>query len=159
MNGHWSISSIDAVAFELDGTVLVGRARFLDTDPAIESETARIYLKIVAPQHDFSFVAQLDTGAAWTVFDPQLTEALNVDPLEAVTVTLSTRLGVFTGRLARATLRFLADEGDSVDIEATIFVSPEWPAGRNFIAYTGTLERLRFAVDPTENDIYYGLLD
>ena len=146
------------VAFELDGTALVGKARFLDADPAIPSETARIYLKVVAPQHDFSFLAQLDTGAAWTVFDPQLTEALNADPLEANAVTLSTRLGEFTGRLARATLRFLVDEGDSVDVEATIFVSPAWPAGRNFIAYTGTLERVRFAVDPTENEIYYGVL-
>lgn len=147
------------MAFDLDGTVLVGKARFLDGDPAIASDTARIYLKVVAPQNDFPFVAQFDTGAAWTVFDPQLTEALNADPLDGDAVTLSTRLGQFTGRLARATLRFLADEGDSIDVEATIFVCPEWPTGRNFIAYTGTLERLRFAVDPLENEIYYGIIE
>ena len=147
------------MGFELDGTILVGKARFLDADPAITSETARIYLRVVAPPNDFSFVAQFDTGAAWTVFDPQLTEALNADPLDGDAVTLSTRLGQFTGRLARATLRLLADEGDSVDVEATIFVCPEWPAGRNFVAYTGTLERVRFAVDPAQNEIYYGVLD
>lgn len=146
------------MAFDLDGSVLVGMSRFLDADPDVASETNRIYVKVAAPQRDLTFLAQLDTGAAWTVFGPQITEVLDADPVGEA-FPLSTRMGSFTGHLARATLRFLADQGDSVDVEATIFISPEWPEGLNFIAYTGAFERLRFAVDPRENEIYFGNVD
>ena len=145
--------------FQVDGATLVGRALFHDADPNIPSETARIYLKVDAPTLQGPFLAQLDTGAAWTVVDSQVADILNVDFLDGDPVPLSTRLGTFDGRLARATLRLLADEGESIEVEATVWVSPEWPIGRNFIAYTGALERVRFAVDPTENAIYYGVLD
>ncbi len=138
---------------------LFGRARYLDSDPSLPSETARIYLKVDAPDLGTPFLAQLDTGAAWTILDPQLADALGVNVLEGELVQLSTRFGEFKGHLARTTLRFLADEGDSLDIEATVFVSREWPTGRNFIAYSCTLERIRFAVDAGKNWIYYGVLD
>jgi hypothetical protein len=48
-----------------------------------------------------------------------------------------------------------ADEGKSLDVEATAFVSPDWP-WPNFIGYQGLLQRIRFAVDPETNLFYFG---
>ena len=54
-----------------------------------------------------------------------------------------------------APVRLVADEGEDLDIEATMFLSPDWPGG-NFIGYEGLLERIRFAVDPETNLFYFG---
>jgi hypothetical protein len=40
-------------------------------------------------------------------------------------------------------------------VEATFFVSPEWP-GKTFLGYKGFLDRLRIALDPPVNDFYFG---
>ena len=51
----------------------------------------------------------------------------------------------------------LADEGEDLLVNATIFVPQEgWPAGRNFIGYTGFLERVKLGMDPQEHHIYFG---
>ena len=70
-------------------------------------------------------------------------------------VTLSTRLGLLHGALYRVPLSFSADEGESLDLEATVFLSPDW-TGPNFIGYQGLLQRIRFAVDPDANLFYFG---
>jgi hypothetical protein len=55
-------------------------------------------------------------------------------------------------------LTIVADEGESCEVEATLFVSRDWAYG-NFVGYSGLLERIRFAVDPGTNDFYFGVLD
>ena len=50
----------------------------------------------------------------------------------------------------------MADEGESCEVDATLFVSRDWVYG-NFVGYSGFLERIRFAVDPGANDFYFGL--
>ena len=57
----------------------------------------------------------------------------------------------------RTVTTLVADDGDSVDVDSTVFVSPEWRAG-NFIGYAGLLERIRFAVDPGTNAFLFGAL-
>jgi len=52
-------------------------------------------------------------------------------------------------------LTLLADEGESFELDTTLFASREWSLG-NFIGYAGFLERIRFAVDPSTNDFYFG---
>ncbi|HEY2289684.1 MAG TPA: hypothetical protein VGM86_03175 [Thermoanaerobaculia bacterium] len=71
-------------------------------------------------------------------------------------ILLSTRLGTFRGGLYRGPLFFEVFEGEPLDIEATIFVSPSWPPGENFLGYQGLLQRIRFAVDPEVNLFYFG---
>ncbi|MFL6235648.1 MAG: hypothetical protein ACJ76N_21100 [Thermoanaerobaculia bacterium] len=68
---------------------------------------------------------------------------------------MSTRLGTFRGDLYRVPLFFEALDGEALDIEATVFVSPSWP-GENFLGYEGLLQRIRFAVDPEVNLFYFG---
>jgi hypothetical protein len=70
-------------------------------------------------------------------------------------VVLSTRLGVFQGTLYRGQVTLPADEGESLDLDATVFVCPDWP-GPNFLGYQGLLQRVRFAVDPESNTFYFG---
>ena len=47
-------------------------------------------------------------------------------------------------------MTILADRGEPLDIDAVIFLSPEWK-GDNFIGYGGLLQQIRFAVDPGGN--------
>lgn len=68
---------------------------------------------------------------------------------------LSTRLGQFHGSLFRGLITVLASSGESLDVEATAFLTPEWP-GPNFLGYQGFLQRIRFAVDPENNLFYFG---
>lgn len=108
--------------------------------------------------------AYLDTGAVYMVCAPDLADTLNLSA--------DTRLGseqlVFRGTryhgdLYRVPLTFLADEGESLDIEVTAFVPqihPEdsWPIEfLCILGMTGCMERLRFAIDPFEDMIYFGV--
>ena len=68
---------------------------------------------------------------------------------------MSTRLGVIHGALYRVAVTIEAEEGESLDVEATVFLSPDW-RGPNFIGYQGLLQRIRFAVDPETNLFYFG---
>ena len=45
--------------------------------------------------------------------------------------------------------------GGPFEVEATIFVSPDWSGG-NFLGYEGLFQRIRFAIDPEANFFYFG---
>ena len=97
----------------------------------------------------------LDTGAAWSVLDAELAGDLELFDRDGEAVTISSRLGAVQGKLVRTKTTLVADDGDSLDVDSTVFVSREWPAG-NFIGYTGFLERIRFAIDPRDNAFIFG---
>jgi hypothetical protein len=104
-------------------------------------------------------VAVVDTAAPWCIFKPDLARRL-MSTFEELTgnVALSTRLGVFRGGLFRGSITLPADEGQSLDVQVTAFLCPDWP-GENFIGYEGLLQRIRFAVDPGSNSFYFGRLE
>jgi hypothetical protein len=97
----------------------------------------------------------LDTAAEWCVLSSDLTAALGFGSDEDYPHRLDTRLGAFQGRLERLPLLFLAAEGSSLMVEATWFVSPDWP-GPVVLGWKGCLERFRFALDPREERFYFG---
>jgi hypothetical protein len=136
-------------------TFAAGRARFADSLPGGGEETSKIYVKIEPQALGDLIIAQVDTGAAWSVFHREVAEAMNLLDDEGAPVRLRTRFGPLTGRLQRLLVTIVADDGESLDVEATVWVSPEWPAG-NFIGYSGLLERMRFGVDPASNFFYFG---
>lgn len=139
-----------------DGVLFArGRARFTDDLPSGQEQTPKIYIKLEAQALDGLIVAQLDTGSSWTVLDVEVAEAMDLLDGDGEVASMATRFGRLTGRLERTQIRIVADEGDSLEIDATVWVSREWPAG-NFIGYAGLLERVRFAVDPSTNTIYFG---
>lgn len=65
------------------------------------------------------------------------------------------------GSITRLSIRLLADEGDSLTVDATAFipdVEEYWGDLPVFIGLTGFMERLRFAVDPSTDTFYFGSL-
>jgi hypothetical protein len=99
-------------------------------------------------------VALLDTASQWCVLPPDVALDLGYDLDAEGTVRFHSRFGLLSGELLRIPVRFLTDEGKPADIEATWFLSPDWP-GPLVIGWKGCLERMRFACDPRENDFYF----
>ena len=105
-------------------------------------------------------LAILDTGAEWSVLKTEIADELGLFGAEGESITLSTRFGIIAGALVQTPVTFLADDGDSLRVGATVFVSADWPnkAG-TFLGYSGLLERVRFAVDPRNNSLFFGPVD
>jgi hypothetical protein len=99
-------------------------------------------------------VALLDTASQWCVLPPAVAQELGYDLDVEGTTRLHSRFGLLTGELLRLPVRFVADEGQFADVEATWFLSPDW-TGPLVMGWTGCLERMRFAFDPRENDFYF----
>lgn len=108
---------------------------------------------------NFQVLALLDTGAPYCILNPELGEQLRPllgEGLEQVP--LSTREGRKVGTLYKASIKLVAEEGSSLEFEPNVFLCDDWPhEGRNFLGYDGCLEYLRFAVDPAENQFYFGV--
>lgn len=133
----------------------IGRSRFSDRIETSEAQTPKIFVKIEPNSLGMPILAQLDTGSSWSILDPEVARELSLLDGGGMSAKISTRLGVFDGRLERTQIAILADDGDTLNVEATVFVSPDWIGG-NFIGYGGLLERIRFAVDPSDNVFYFG---
>lgn len=101
-------------------------------------------------------LAMVDTAAPWCIFEERIGKLIR-GSFERVSqdVSLSTRLGTFIGSLYRGPLFIPALDGEPLDLEMTVFVSPDWQ-GPNFVGYQGLLQRMRFAVDPEANLFYFG---
>ena len=130
-----------------------GRSAFLDAPPAHSESSAKLFVRFRLS--GLETLGQVDTGAAWSVIRADIAEELGLFEGDGPEAQISTRHGVVVGKLERLTVTFPASGGESLDIEATVFVSRAWPAG-TFIGWTGLLERVRFAVDPRENYFYFG---
>ncbi len=139
-----------------DGTEFAtGRSRFLDRSPGSPEGTHKIFVRIQAQSLDGVIFAQLDTGAAWSMLDAEIADALSLLGGDGEPVTMSTLHGKINGRLERTSLAIVADEGESVSVEATVCVSSDWHWG-NFLGYGGLLDHVRFAVDANDNSFYFG---
>ena len=132
-----------------------GRARFVDFSGKVREPTAKIFIKILVSDWPEPVLTQLDTGAAWSVLEPEIASEIGVLDGSGEPERLVTRAGIMSGRLVTVPITFLADEGLSIDIEGTFFGDPHWPFG-SFIGYTGLLDSIRFALDPPRNDFYFG---
>ena len=134
-------------------TFATGRSRYLDRDPGRPSETSSVHVQVEF--NGVPVLAMLDTGAAWSVLNAELAGDLELFDRDGEAVTISSRLGAVQGKLVRAKTILVADDGDSLGFDSTVFVSRQWRAG-NFIGYAGFLERIRFAIDPQDNAFIFG---
>jgi hypothetical protein len=132
-----------------------GRSQFLDSHPRFLEPTAKIFVKVEFPGLEKRFLAQIDTGAAYSMLEAQIAEELELFGQEGYIARISTRIGTFSGRLVRIPLTLVADAGASLDVEGTFFVSREW-RGPTFLGYVGLLDRLRIALDAPANLFYFG---
>ncbi len=131
-----------------------GRARFEDNAPWAAELTPKIYVKITPENLGVVLLALLDTGAPWSLLDAEVAESLNLLNGDGEPKTIKTWRGDVRGRLERINLRLHADEGDSLDFEATVFVAPDWRG--TFLGYGGLLQHIRFGLDATNNFFYFG---
>ncbi len=137
-----------------DGSVFAtGMSSYLDEAPGHPAAAAGIHVRVAF--EGVATLALLDTGASWSVLTAELAGELGLLEQEGEPLTLSSRVGRIEGKLVSARIALLADDGDSVELDSTVFVSRDWPAG-NFIGYSGLLERIRFAVDPGDNRFVFG---
>ncbi len=107
--------------------------------------------------------AIVDTGAQWCVFDPVLLHQNELDMSlddDTNVYRLMVRGTIYEGQLIRVGITLEAEYGDDLDVDATVFVptlDPDdvwpWP---NFLGLEGLLNRIRRAIDPTENAFYFG---
>jgi len=134
-----------------------GRATFTDKLPTATG-SARVYVKVAVGGMDDTFLAMLDSGAEWSVIDPEIAEASGLTAQDGEATTLRYQGGRAPGKLVHATISVIADEGESLNIEGTVFVpTGEWPTGRHFLGYHGFLENIRIGLAPQTNDLYFGV--
>ena len=140
----------------LNGLVFAGScSKFLDKSPGSSEITAKVYVTIEFPGLFNHSLAQLDTGAAWSVLEPDIAEELNLFEGDGEWVEMRAHTGPVSGRLERVPVKLVAEEGESLEIEATFLVSRHWN-GKTFLGYTGFLDRVRIALDPGANLFYFG---
>lgn len=138
----------------------VAWARYSESSPTATDATAKIWVSVRHPEHSDvpKFLAEVDTGAPWTLLDSGLLEALGLlDEVGEPAKTLTAR-GTLSGQLIRTPLVLVPAEGPEVRVETTILVSKDWP-GPNLLGMTAFLERIRFAIDPFEQEFHFGTPD
>ena len=107
--------------------------------------------------------AVVDTGGVYLVCDPGISHLLNLNSSTGLgTTTLKIRGSNYRGSLQRITIKMLAEEGESLDLEVTAFIprlahGEEWQLP-SFLGLQGCIEFLRFAVDPVANTFHFGSL-
>jgi len=133
-----------------------GHATYRDLDPDNARRQHAIYVQVVLPiAAGMSAYALVDTGTPYCIFETEIIEALGLSAVSGESMTLNTAYGSFQGTIQRLTIRLAAEQGDSLDIDASVFVTDGWGYG-NFVGYSGFLERFRFAFDPATNAFYFG---
>jgi hypothetical protein len=148
-------------ASELFATDFVsGVLAYQDSYPGQE-ETSRIVLPLLLAGQ-LAIQAVLDTGAPWCVLDPEIAEIVATPDLAryAPQERLLIRGIRYDGQLYRIGFHLIAELGNSLEIDATVFV-PTLGRGEvwshpNFIGLDGFLNRIRFAIDPDDNAFYFG---
>lgn len=132
-----------------------GQSRFQDRAAPSSEESAKLFVPIQPDGLGATILAQLDTGAAWSILETPVAEELRLFEVDGEDTPLATRIGSFVGRLVRTAIELVAHEGDSLRVDATVWISRDWP-GPTFLGYGGLLERVRFAVDPGDNLFFFG---
>jgi predicted aspartyl protease len=132
-----------------------GRSRY-QADRQLEQH--RLFVEVACWVGLQKVDALVDTGSQWCVLSAQLAAQLGYDSQADESDTrLHTRFGTIVGRLARIQISLHADEGERIHVETTWFISEDWP-GPPVLGWKGCLERIRFALDPSEESFYFAEL-
>lgn len=133
-----------------------GRLKYSDRCSDNPEPTAKIYVQVGVGDSTDVILAQLDTGAPWSVLAPDMARKIGIVADDGDPARLSTRFGMKEGFLVRVPFRLIAEEGETLTKSGTFFISPDWPEGLSFLGYTGLLDSIRFAFDPPKNHFYFG---
>ncbi len=143
-----------------DGDIFAtGRAPY-SYRPAIKDISNRIILQVEIG--GVLVEAIIDTGSPYVVCPPYFSEIIGLDSASALeSIPFKVRGIDMRGNLYRVNVLFPAEEGDDLNVDATVFVPDQewreaWGEQPAFIGLTGCLERMRFAVDPENDHFYFG---
>jgi hypothetical protein len=106
-------------------------------------------------------VAALDTGGIYFICDPELIGGISTRLTDHLgEVTMRIRGVKFQGELYLLSLEIPAEQGEGINLQVTAFI-PKLEPGQvwdlpSFIGYQGALDRLRFAIDPSLDKLYFG---
>ena len=109
--------------------------------------------------------AFVDTGAPYVICKPQIARLLRLDRRSGERIQNVNLRGYYLeGTLYRLTVVLIAEMGESLPVDATVFVpelqpDQEWQDFPSILGLNSFLERIRFAVDPAQDRFYFGGLD
>ncbi len=140
---------------ESGGIFAVGNARYSLFPP--DDPKLGLWVEI----DEVLVLAVVDTGSPYLVCSLELAAQMNVSGMDKIgTAALWAHSGKIRGDLYRLPVKFLAAEGTSVEIVATAVVphpnQSAWHNAPTFLGFRDCLERLRFAIDPSEEKFYFG---
>ena len=108
--------------------------------------------------------AVVDTGGAYLILNPEVADRLRLGHQTLVHRDRLVIRGVScTGTIHRVPVTLPATAGEPLTFEATAFV-PElehgetWPLP-SYLGWQGCLDRIRFAVDPADEVVYFGAVE
>ena len=139
----------------------VGAAPY-ESRPASNTDSSlRVALAVVIDK--LPTYAMLDTGGVYLLCSPEVAASLSIDPADGIPATPILWRGIkITGRLQRLPVTLLASEGESLEIDATAFVTQlnsdqegiaDFPC---ILGLQGCLEFIRLALDPGTDTFYFG---
>jgi hypothetical protein len=122
----------------LSGDVFAsGRCKYFDDLPERREKTAKIYLEIVLREVEYPMLAQLDTGAAYSVLDREVAEAAHLFGAAGELTKIRTRVGDFQGNLVKVSTKLVAEISESLELDVTFFGHKPfflWRVGRACLA-------------------------
>lgn len=129
--------------------------------PATQGEsTNRIFLQVDIAGNIIEAV--VDTGAPYVILAPWIAQLAGLNPAFALARDRMLIRGMWLdGNIYRLNLKLVAELGDDLEVQATVFVPDReelWGNFPSFIGLGGFLERIRFAFDPATDTFYFGSL-
>ncbi|MCI0694015.1 hypothetical protein L0337_18660 [candidate division KSB1 bacterium] len=154
------MAKFDSLLFK--NNFVIGSLSYSDRYPGHEQH-ARIVVFVATEHNPESKIPMIvDTGAPWCILVPDLADDWGLEPVAIYEpkMKINIRGYDFDGRLARGNIILQATSGDNLRVQATFFIPelmPDEPWNfPNFLGLDGFLNRIRFAVDPSENAFYFG---
>lgn len=130
--------------------------------PATNSDlTNRIIIPIEI--EGFPTSAFIDTASPYVVCSPEVAEVINIDPSTSIEqISYNIRGNRLRGGIHRLSITLLAQQGNPLSIESSVFVpyhidKDVWDSYPTVLGLITFLELLRFAVDSFEEKFYFGL--
>jgi len=123
----------------------------------------RIFIQVEI--EGFQTEAFLDTGSPYVICDPIIAENLSLDLTHGEKIEKFLIRGyTIEGYLHRMNITILAEGGQGLPVDATVFVpnltpDQDWGNFPSIIGLSGFLERIRFAIDPIKDRFYFGDLE
>ena len=145
-----------------DDGFATGACRYEDS-PQDEPQSRRIVIPLRLADDANITRAVVDTGAPWSVLNPDRAEKLQNYSMEYRDLRILIRGMNYRGDIWRIPVEMIAHEGQGFRFEASVFV-PKFRSEFDtwnlpeFVGLQGFLDRIRFAVDPEENLFYFGAL-